>query len=149
MRPRQGKLLRDKGRIRERWTAATSRECPWDRAHGGGDCHSDEVNGKRENSGNGRSSRETDETRASTELDHSARGPPTHHSYLARGESITAVENAVIAVLHKKGDKTECGNYRCISLVSHAGKGLLKGFARRLGAYCEAKRLLPEEQCGF
>ena len=35
-------------------------------------------------------------------------------------------KDAVIAVLHKKGDKTECGNYRGISLVSHAGKVLLK-----------------------
>ena len=52
-------------------------------------------------------------------------------------------------VLHKKGDKTECGNYRGISLVSHAGKVLLKVVARRLSAYCEAKGLLPEEQCGF
>ena len=56
---------------------------------------------------------------------------------------------AVITILHKKGDKTECGNYRGISLVSHAGKVLLKVVARRLSAYCEAKRLLPEEQCGF
>ena len=52
-------------------------------------------------------------------------------------------------VLHKKGDKTECGNYRGISLVSHAGKVNLKVVARRLSAYCEAKGLLPEEQCGF
>ena len=58
-------------------------------------------------------------------------------------------KDAVITVLHKKGDKTECGNYRGISLVSHAGKVLLKVVARRLGAYCEAKGLLPEEQCGF
>ena len=58
-------------------------------------------------------------------------------------------KNAVITVLHKKSDKTECGNYRCISLVSHAGTVLLKVFARRLGAYCEVKILLPEEQCGF
>ena len=56
---------------------------------------------------------------------------------------------AVITVLHKKGDKTECGNYRGISLVSHAGKVLLKVVARRLSAYFEAKGLLPEEQCGF
>ena len=58
-------------------------------------------------------------------------------------------KGAVITVLHKKGDKTECGNYRGISLVSHAGKVLLKVVARRLSAYCEAKGLLPEEQCGF
>ena len=58
-------------------------------------------------------------------------------------------KDAIITVLHKKGDKTECGNYRGISLVSHASKVLLKVVARRLSAYCEAKGLLPEEQCGF
>ena len=58
-------------------------------------------------------------------------------------------KNAVITVLHKKGDTTERVNYRCISLVSHAGKVLLKVVARRLYAYCEAKGLLPEEQRGF
>ena len=58
-------------------------------------------------------------------------------------------KDVVITVLHKKGDKTECGTYRGISLVSHAGKVLLKGVARRLSAYCGAKGLLPEEQCGF
>ena len=56
---------------------------------------------------------------------------------------------AIITVLNKKGDKTECGNYRGISLVSNAGKVLLKVVARRLSAYCEAKGLLPEEQGGF
>ena len=58
-------------------------------------------------------------------------------------------KNTVITVLHEKGDQTECGNYRGISLVSHAGKVLLKVFARRLSAYCEANGLLPKEQCGF
>ena len=58
-------------------------------------------------------------------------------------------KGAAITVLHKKGDTTECGNYRGISLVSHAGKVLVKAVARRLSAYCEAKGLLPEEQCGF
>ena len=58
-------------------------------------------------------------------------------------------KDAVITLLHKKGDKTEWENYRGISLVSHAGKVLLKVVARRLSAYCEAKGLLPEEQCGF
>ena len=58
-------------------------------------------------------------------------------------------KDPVITILHKKGDKMECGNYRGISLVSHAGKALLKVVARRLSAYCEAKGLLPKEQCGF
>ena len=55
----------------------------------------------------------------------------------------------MIKVLHKKKDRTECGNYRGISLVAHAGKVLLKIVATRLSAYCEARNLLPEEQCGF
>ena len=58
-------------------------------------------------------------------------------------------KDAAITIFHKKGDKTECGNYRGISLLSHASKGHLKVVARRLSAYCEAKGLLPEEQCGF
>ena len=58
-------------------------------------------------------------------------------------------KDAFITILHKKGDKTECGNYRGISLLSHTGKVLLKLVARRLSAYCEAKGLLQEEQCGF
>ena len=58
-------------------------------------------------------------------------------------------KGAAITVLHKKGDKTECGNYRGISLVSHAGKIILKMVARTLSAYYKPKGLLPEEQCGF
>ena len=57
--------------------------------------------------------------------------------------------DAVIKVLHKKKDRTKCGNYRGISLGAHAGKVLLKVIATRLSAYCEARNLLPEEQCGF
>ena len=57
--------------------------------------------------------------------------------------------DAVIKVLHKKKDRFECGNYRGISLVAHAGKVLLNIVATRLSAYCEARNLLPEEQCGF
>ena len=48
-----------------------------------------------------------------------------------------------------KGNKRECGNYRGISLESHAGKVLLNVVARRLSAYCEAEGLLSEEQWGF
>ena len=58
-------------------------------------------------------------------------------------------KDAVITMLHKKGDKMECGNYRGISLVLHAGKVLLKVVARRLSDYCETKGLLPEDRFGF
>ena len=51
------------------------------------------------------------------------------------------LKDAVVTTLHKKGDKTEYGNYRGISFVSHEGKVLLQVVARRLSAYCEAKRL--------
>ena len=50
-------------------------------------------------------------------------------------------KDAVITILHKKGDKTECGNYRGISLVSHVGKVLLQVVATRLSAYCEVNGL--------
>ena len=34
-------------------------------------------------------------------------------------------KDAVITVFYKKSDRTDCGNYRGISLVSHAGKSFL------------------------
>ena len=52
-------------------------------------------------------------------------------------------------VLHRRKDRTECGDYRGISLVAHAGKILLKVIARRLGEYCGRVGILPEEQSGF
>ena len=58
-------------------------------------------------------------------------------------------KDTIIIVLHKKKDRTECGNYRGISLVAHAGKILLKIIARRLSEYCERVGILPEEQSGF
>ena len=58
-------------------------------------------------------------------------------------------KDATIKVLHKKNDRTECGNYRGISLVAHAGKVVLKVIAGRVSDYCERENILPEEQCGF
>ena len=58
-------------------------------------------------------------------------------------------KDAIIMVLHKKKDRTECGNYRGISLVAHAGKILLNIIARRLSEYFERVGILPEEQSGF
>ena len=65
------------------------------------------------------------------------------------GEVPQEWKDATIKVLHKKKDRTECSNYRGISLVAHAGKVLLKIVANRLGDFCEEAGILPEEQCGF
>ena len=67
-----------------------------------------------------------------------------------RGEEIPQEwKDATIKVLHKKSDRSDCNNFRGISLVSHAGKVLLKIVANRLSDFCEAQQILPEEQCGF
>ena len=65
------------------------------------------------------------------------------------GEVPQQWKDAIIMILHKKKDRRECGNYRGISLVAHAGKILLKTIARRLSEYCECVEILPEEQSGF
>ena len=58
-------------------------------------------------------------------------------------------KDGIIVVLHKKKERTECGNYRGISLVAHAGKILLKIIARQFSEYCELVGILPEEHSGF
>ncbi len=58
-------------------------------------------------------------------------------------------KDAIIMILFKKGDKTNCNNYRGISLMSHMGKILAKIIAKRLQDYVEAVGILPEEQTGF
>ena len=52
-------------------------------------------------------------------------------------------------VLHKKKDRAECGNYRGISLVAHAGKILLEIIACHLSEYCKRVGILPDEQSDF
>ena len=66
-----------------------------------------------------------------------------------RGRVPQQWQDATIKMLHKKKDKTECGNYRGISLAAHAGKVLLKVIVGRLSAYYEREGILPEEHCGF
>ena len=65
------------------------------------------------------------------------------------GEVPQQWKDAIIMVLYKKKDRTECGNYRGISLVAYTGKLLLKIIARRLSEYCELVGILPEAQSGF
>ena len=62
------------------------------------------------------------------------------------GEVPQQWKDATIKVLYKKSDRSNCNNYRGISLLSHAGKVLLKIVANRLSYYCEAHGILPDEQ---
>ena len=45
----------------------------------------------------------------------------------------------------KKNNRKECGNYKVVSSVAHAGKILLKIFVRLLSEYCEGMGVLSEE----
>ena len=65
------------------------------------------------------------------------------------GEVPQQWKDATIKVLYKKSDRSNCNNYRGISLLSHAGKVLLKIVANRLNDCCEAHGILSDEQCGF
>ena len=65
------------------------------------------------------------------------------------GEVPQEFKDTTIKVLHKKKDRTECSNFRGLSLVAHAGKVLPKVVANRLGDFCEEAGILPKEQCGF
>ena len=65
------------------------------------------------------------------------------------GEMPQEWKDATIKVLYKKGDRSNCSNFRGISLLSHVGKVLAKIITNRLSAFCEANDILPEEQCGF
>ena len=65
------------------------------------------------------------------------------------GEVPQQWKDAIIKVLYKKSDRSNCNNYRGISLLSHAGKVLLKLVANHFSDYCEAHGILADEQCGF
>ena len=58
-------------------------------------------------------------------------------------------KDATIKEPHKKKYRTECGSYRGISLVAHAGKVLFKVIVGGLSDYCERENILSLEQCGF
>ena len=58
-------------------------------------------------------------------------------------------KDAIIMVLHKKEESDRVRQLRGISLVTYAGKILLKIIAKHLSEYCERVGILPEEQSGF
>ena len=58
------------------------------------------------------------------------------------------MRDANIVTLHKnKGDRSDCNNYRGISLLSIVGKVFARVVLCRLQAL--ASRVYPESQCGF
>ena len=57
------------------------------------------------------------------------------------------LKDASIVTIFKKGSRTECGNYRGISLLSVAGKILAKVLLNRLQPLSES--IIPETECGF
>jgi len=54
---------------------------------------------------------------------------------------------SIIVTIPKKGDLSQCSNYRTIALLSHEGKMLIMVLLERLKA--QMKRHLSEEQAGF
>ena len=57
------------------------------------------------------------------------------------------LKNAVIITIFKKGDRSICGNYRGISLLSNAGKIFARILPNRL--LIISKKILPESQWSF
>ena len=53
------------------------------------------------------------------------------------GDAPQQWKDGVIEVLHDRKDRSDCINYREISVVAHAGKMLLKTVSSRLGNCCE------------
>jgi hypothetical protein len=57
-------------------------------------------------------------------------------------------KDANIITIFKKGDRTQCGNYRGISLLSIAGKAFARILLNRLDTHV-TPNIVPETQCGF
>nr|AOE48155.1 hypothetical protein [Eumigus monticolus] len=55
--------------------------------------------------------------------------------------------DSLIVPIFKKGDRTDCNNYRGISLLSCLGKLIARILANRILSLVE--KILPESQCGF
>lgn len=65
------------------------------------------------------------------------------------GEVPSDWATALVVSLHKKGSRTDPGNYRGISLMSHALKLLTTIVSNRLYTYLEDNNIMAEEQAGF
>jgi hypothetical protein len=68
---------------------------------------------------------------------------------LSSGEVLHDFKDVEISVLFKKGDKTDCNNYRGISIINHEGKLLERMIQNRLLPFVQDTGCIPESQCGF
>ena len=59
-----------------------------------------------------------------------------------------AWKDAIIVTIYKKEDRTECGNYRGIYLLSAAGKIFARILLNRLSSYITPE-VVPETHCDF
>ena len=59
-----------------------------------------------------------------------------------------AWKDASIVTIYKKGDRTDCGNYRGISLISITGKSFARILLNSLSTHITPE-VVPETQCGF
>ena len=66
-----------------------------------------------------------------------------------QGEFPEILKTAKIIPTHKRGSKTDCNNYRPISLISNLSKILEKIMYIRLYSFLEQKKFLYEHQFGF
>ena len=64
------------------------------------------------------------------------------------GDVPQAWKDANIITMYKKRDRTECGSYRGISLLSAAGKIFARILLNRLSSHITPE-VVPESQCDF
>ena len=70
-------------------------------------------------------------------------------SAMENGIVASEFKDVIIAILFKKGDKMDCGNYRGLSLIVHFGKAIERFVQNRLIVVAEENDWFPEEQNGF
>jgi len=66
---------------------------------------------------------------------------------LKEGETAEEWKESIVKPIHKKGDKTDCNNYRGISLLPTIYKILSNILLSSLMPY--AKEIIGDHQCGF
>ena len=69
--------------------------------------------------------------------------------WLNQGKFPTILKIAKVIPVHKTGDKSECDNYRPVSLISNISKLIEKTVHERLYSFLEKEQLLFEGQFGF